>query len=284
VLLREFPPEAASLAQRELQAYALLDASFANRSAAVEPPLAPLLGAFSAQSVGAPASSYAASTFLVTRWDAPPRPWALHASREQPQRNALVRTFAPDAARRDRARFVAAAAAGAADALAFCHAKGVAHNALDGAACLLSADEDSAWESLTVRLTNFGYSYAREATAAGPESEEEAERAWAEACEADVRAWGRTLAEAVFSALSTEGATERTEGLALERLFSLLFEGEAEAMREYCQAEEAWAPAVEALDAGGGRGWYLLSAVFTPAPPPPINALAQEALKWRDSL
>lgn len=37
-----------------------------------------------------------------------------------------------------------------------------------------------------------------------------------------------------------------------------------EAAREYCEADERWAPAVAFLDAGGRAGWGLLAAMLSP--------------------
>lgn len=48
------------------------------------------------------------------------------------------------------------------------------------------------------------------------------------------------------------------------RLLESTFQLDVEAAREYCEADERWAPAVAFLDAGGRAGWGLLAAMLSP--------------------
>ncbi len=57
----------------------------------------------------------------------------------------------------------------------------------------------------------------------------------------------------------------------LQRLLEATFRLDMEAAREFCAADDRWAPAVEFLDAGGGAGWDLikvriLSSQYTGCP------------------
>ena len=48
------------------------------------------------------------------------------------------------------------------------------------------------------------------------------------------------------------------------RLLESTFQLDVLAAREYCEADERWAPAVAFLDAGGRAGWGLLAAMLSP--------------------
>jgi len=51
---------------------------------------------------------------------------------------------------------------------------------------------------------------------------------------------------------------------ARRRLLESTFQLDVLAAREYCEADERWAPAVAFLDAGDRAGWGLLAAMLTP--------------------
>ncbi len=131
----------------------------APRQDETEPPLAPVLGWFMAPSPGAPAAADGASRdeayadgaydgaserdepdslWVVQRWETL-RTLAEYPAAPQAAAAAAATAWWPpvrrvaDAPGARRARFVATAAARAVAALAYCHARRVAHGALDGA-------------------------------------------------------------------------------------------------------------------------------------------------------
>jgi len=162
VLLKEHLRGAEAVARRELAAYdalasppALLPGAprprpFALRATPrqdeTEPPLAPVLGWFEAPSPATPDGSAddapddeqdVDSLWIVQRWETlrtlaeyPAAPQAAAAAAAVAWWPPVQRVADTPAAR--RARFVATAAARAVAALAYCHARRVAHGALDG--------------------------------------------------------------------------------------------------------------------------------------------------------
>ena len=162
MLLKEHLRGAEAVARRELAAYealasppALLPGAprprpFALRATPrqdeTEPPLAPVLGWFEAPSPATPDGSAddapddeqdVDSLWIVQRWETlrtlaeyPAAPQAAAAAAAAAWWPPVQRVADTPAAR--RARFVATAAARAVAALAYCHARRVAHGALDG--------------------------------------------------------------------------------------------------------------------------------------------------------
>lgn len=84
------------------------------------------------------------------------------------------------------------------------------------------------------------------------------------------------LADAPAAAFAASGAPERLLSVsapraratrarsARRRLLESTFQLDVLAAREYCEADERWAPAVAFLDAGDRAGWGLLAAMLTP--------------------
>ncbi len=310
VLLKEHLRGAEALAHRELAAYAALAAppalaprganaaadsdayayGFALRAEearSLEAPLAPVLGYFLAPSPEKEGAEAAAprgddegeaplSLWVVQRWEGL-RTLEEYPAAPQP-RAAAPRWWPPvqrvaDAPGAARARFVATAAARAVGALAHCHARRVAHGALDARALLLSTADDASPNGATVRLANFGFSVVGGPTAAprqsadrdtpdaDAEAADDAAAALAAAAQSDCRALGLALAELVFAALSLEGPGPRTAAPALARIFDDIFARDWRAIAAFCAEEPAWGPPCALLGARGGAGWALLAAL-----------------------
>lgn len=267
VMLKEVLPQAKDLASNEVKAYEKMNERLGSafqfeetesvRAGQNEPPVAPLLGYFDAQSMemedGLP------STWLVLRWQGVQtlrgfvQRYRKKVQAEQP------RFFWPPVEVRVEysqvAKYLRNVIRGALEALQFCHSSGITHGAVDGSAFLLSSLDVRSAGILKVELANFGFCKIHEEDLYG--------EAWEEAKEQDLQALGFTVAELIFSTFTAQEGDEQASRGEIERLYTEVFLKDFESMKDFCRLEEKWDKAIQVLDANDGAGWDMIDALLS---------------------
>ncbi|GAQ79448.1 hypothetical protein KFL_000300460 [Klebsormidium nitens] len=188
---------------------------------------------------------------------------------EQPPN--VVDFFRRGAAQERLTRFVKAVIRGAVEAMAFCHVRGVVHNAIAGSCFLLSTYEAKDWDKVRVKLSNFGFasdlsmgieSLDKEIQEMCRSLGADSPMAIASMCrQHDIRMLGLAIAEFVFSTL---GKSEVPANAAsIQRLWDGVYELNIEAIRNYYLEDEDFKDVVDFLDVGEKAGWELLELLLS---------------------
>ncbi|KAK9820410.1 hypothetical protein WJX72_010028 [[Myrmecia] bisecta] len=272
-LLKEYLPAAKAVACNELQIMKHLTALperkwHAARAPLLEgPPLVQLLGYFvagqsdtgtmmSSSDEEGPSGPAETALWLVYKWEGL-QPLSQYLYAQQVVRpNGFFWKDNQERAMKARCQMLRAIAKGTLTALAYCHELDVAHGSLGSGSIMLSTLDDTSAESLVVKLDNFGFGQRLVSSEAADISDDHPLRL---AQQEDLAALGMVLLEIVFGALAEGGPSEATTDGALQRLWQVVFSGDAKAFRKYCSSEPRFMDPMLLLDEFEGAGWQLIS-------------------------
>jgi serine/threonine protein kinase len=289
VLLKEFLPDGMELAANEAEAYKTLYETKGNEIYPNAIPVATLLGSFltdesfnrtsfsqewARRFPSTPLPPKPGAPFLVFLWEgnltAGQFPAALAAGTSAGGR--LFDSLWPLASRRRTETYVRALMFKSLQALLYLHSAGLVHRSIGTSSLLVNTVEDRMASSLEVKLRDFGFSKTMSALTGG-EDLSRARKAGASAptdiskffFAEDIYSLGYTFCELLFSSLIDlrgGGSFPDASQDRFKKTFEDTFELEIDSFRNYCLAEDAWAPAVNFLDGSQRAGWAILKEML----------------------
>jgi len=264
-LLKEFLPEARSVAENEFRALTHLteipeDKWQAANSTERTVPVVQLLGYFRGARVDEgqemEISSDQQSLWFVYKWEGM-KPLSAYFTAEQKPPSVLWPWAKSKRAEIEaRHKMIRSIFRGIMEAVRWCHEKGVVHGSLGSGSVLLSTFDDYSADSLYVKLDNFGFA------AVFPSKQEDLSGSQLPdpAPEDDFRAVGLLFLETVILSL-TETNDPATQ-VFIERLTFEIFRNDFIGLKEYCSNEPNWSQAVSFLNEREGAGWKLLQKLL----------------------
>ncbi|CAM9580752.1 unnamed protein product [Discosporangium mesarthrocarpum] len=279
VLLKEFMPKAAGLAQNEIEIFQRLVGAWEARYALQgRPPVMALLGSLLADENFRSRSfiekwvskfpslelPQAGNTWLVYRWEGlftfASFPWAK-------QEGEFFDRFNVNAKEERRVKFVREMMRGAVESLAFMHEAGVAHRSLGSPSLRISTVDERFPQQLEVLLSDIGFSTP--VTELDEDTMHRARKFGATSTlevadfllREDLYSLGYVFLELVFSSFCTSKARAPDQN-SLKRLLEDIFGGDFRDFKDYCLGDDAWERAVAVLDRNSGAGWGLAVALL----------------------
>eukprot|EP00638_Chattonella_subsalsa_P008231 CAMPEP_0117751914 /NCGR_PEP_ID=MMETSP0947-20121206/11270_1 /TAXON_ID=44440 /ORGANISM="Chattonella subsalsa, Strain CCMP2191" /LENGTH=345 /DNA_ID=CAMNT_0005570409 /DNA_START=730 /DNA_END=1767 /DNA_ORIENTATION=- len=166
-------------------------------------------------------------------------------------------------------RFIKAIMKSALQSISFLHSAGIIHRSIGGTSILLNTVDDRRENEVIAKLTDFGF--AQQFSGVDEDLIRRAKKYGASTpmetvnfvTGEDLNALGYVFAELIFSSLKLKGDPESipppSDQATIKRLVEDVYSCDVQyGFRDYCAAEESWAPAVELLDQDNGAGWEVL--------------------------
>jgi serine/threonine protein kinase len=285
VLLKEFLPDGMELAVNEAEAYKLLYESKGERVYPNAIPIATLLGSFltdesfdqvslaevwATRFPTAPEPPKPGTPFLVFLWEGNLTAGQFPAAvaRGTSPGGRLFDSLWPQASRKRIESFMVTLLYKALQALLYLHSAGLVHRSIGTSSLMVNTVDDRMASNLEVKLRDFGFCKPTSALIGGYDLTR-ARKAGASApseisnffFSEDIYSLGYTFCELVFSslvALSPGSSFPDASQDRFKKTFEDTFDLDVESFRDYCIAEDAWAPAIAFLDRADRAGWMLL--------------------------
>mmetsp|Transcript_4582 Transcript_4582/g.9970 ORF Transcript_4582/g.9970 Transcript_4582/m.9970 type:complete len:398 (+) Transcript_4582:349-1542(+) len=310
VLLKEYLGEAGDIGSNELSVYQHMHSQAASADEDLPPQISSMLGHMRADEAF-DSQAFRTQWLLTLPQSTPPEPgnlWTVFAWEGLQTVAAFPRvkqqkTFFDwngDAAVAERKRYLKAVAKESLKGVAFLHGRGIVHRSLGGSSLLLNTYDHFSANSVSVKLTDFGF-----ASVGSQMDQEEVAKALRMGAASplqvmsfyalnDLHGLGYVFLELFLSSLAfssdgmlsikpagpgESGRGQSCELQALKRLVEDVFDDDVSTgFREYCVAEPDWAEAVAVLDEKDRAGWALLQKLVDCHKPEAISRVTASDL------
>ncbi|CAM9866824.1 unnamed protein product [Choristocarpus tenellus] len=279
VVLKEFFPDATSLAQNEMEIFEfLLEAWEVSIGTARELPIMTLMGSlvtdetFKTKSfVERWVSKFptlplpgVGNTWLVYRWEGQ---FTFASYPFAKQEAEFLDGWRPDAKENRRAEFVREMMRQAVVAVLFIHEAGVAHRSLGAPSFRMNTMDERNPGQLEVFLSDFGFAcpvaeiddetFRRAEKFGCTKAEEVSDFLLRE----DLYSLGYVFLELVFKSFCAIRSRAPDQSV-LKRNIEDISKGDFKDFKDYCLGEDSWVPAVNILDRNRNAGWELAAALL----------------------